>query len=174
MPELPEVQTVVNDLKAAGLAGTTIKRVRVFWPRIVSELPVRTFCGRLRNQSVGDVRRRGKYIVIDLSGGASLLIHLRMTGRLHFLPADAPRSKHEHLVIELNDARQLRFHDTRKFGRVQLADEAEDVLGRLGPEPLQPRCRAGLGASQGGTKRGGQAVAQQEHGVGLRHTRANV
>jgi len=65
-----------------------------------------------------------------------LLIHLRMTGRLHLVSNNLPRRKHEHVILRFADGRQLRFHDTRKFGRLYLTSQPEKILDRLGPEPL--------------------------------------
>ena len=120
MPELPEVQTIVNDLKAAGVEGTTIKAARVFWSRTIAEPSANAFCKRIRGKSVSVIRRRGKFIVFDFKNGNNLLMHLRMSGRLHLVFNDLPRSKHEHVILSLADGRQLRFHDTRKFGRLYL------------------------------------------------------
>jgi len=142
MPELPEVETVVRDLRAGGLVGRTFAGARVYWPRSVEGFPVRAFCTRLRNRRIEEVRRRGKYIVLALSGGWYLLIHLRMSGRLFFAPGTAPRDEHERVVFRLDDGRTLRFHDTRKFGRITLTARPEDKLDRLGPEPLDRRFTA--------------------------------
>jgi formamidopyrimidine-DNA glycosylase len=136
MPELPEVQTIVNDLKAAGLEGTTIKGAKVFWTRTIAEPSAKMFCNRIRGKSVSAIRRRGKFIVFDFENGDNLLIHLRMSGRLHLVSDDLPRKKHEHVILSLADGRQLRFHDSRKFGRLYLTSDAEKILNRLGPEPL--------------------------------------
>jgi formamidopyrimidine-DNA glycosylase len=87
---------------------------------------------------VHSIRRRAKYIVWELAGGASLLIHLRMTGRLYFAPRGSRYHPHEHLALNLDDGRQLRYHDTRKFGRFYLPPDPAAILGRLGPEPLEP------------------------------------
>lgn len=138
MPELPEVQTVVNDLKSAGLINAAIIDAQVFWPRSISKLSPAAFRRRLKQKTLTDIRRRGKYIVIHLSGNNHLLIHLRMTGRLHLVAADQPRSKHEHVILKFKNQPQLRFHDTRKFGRFYLVDDTETILGHLGPEPLAP------------------------------------
>lgn len=83
-------------------------------------------------QSVG---RRGKYVVIYLDQGY-LLIHLKMSGRLRIVPSDDPLDKHTHTFFDLDDGRQLRFQDVRKFGRVYLIDTLETVTATLGPEPL--------------------------------------
>ena len=138
MPELPEVQTIVNDLKTAGLIGAAIIGAKVFWPRTIFKPSSNIFCVRIKQKKVTDIRRRGKYIVFDLSGPEHLLIHLRMTGRLHLVAPDQPRSKHEHVILHFKNQYQLRFHDTRKFGRFYLVQDPEKVIGHLGPEPLAP------------------------------------
>ena len=137
MPELPEVQTVVNDLIAAELPGQTITAARVYWPRTIAEPSARAFSRRMKGQTVAAIRRRGKFLVFDLMGGETMLIHLRMSGRLHLVPTATTRSKHEHVVISLDNGKQLRFHDTRKFGRIHLLDDTDGILGKLGPEPLE-------------------------------------
>jgi formamidopyrimidine-DNA glycosylase len=136
MPELPEVQTIVDDLIAAGIPGATIVRARVFWPRSIAEPSPRAFCSAIKGRQVNCIRRRGKFMVFELSGGLSLLMHLRMSGRLHWVPSHAKRLPHEHVVVEFDNGRQLRLHDTRKFGRFYLVKDPQGVLGRLGPEPL--------------------------------------
>ena len=67
-----------------------------------------------------------------------LLVHLKMSGRLQIVPADTPANPHAHVVFGLDDEHELRFHDPRKFGRVYLVDEPDEVVGHLGPEPLAP------------------------------------
>ena len=136
MPELPEVQTVVNDLLASGIVGRTITGARVFWPRSVAMPSAEAFCQALPGRAIERVWRRAKYLIMDLSGGDHLLAHLRMSGRIHLVAPDEPRAKHEHIVIDLDDGRQIRLHDTRKFGRMYLVREFDAVLGHLGPEPL--------------------------------------
>lgn len=136
MPELPEVQTVVNDLLASGIVGRTITGARVFWPRSVAMPSAEAFCQAIPGHAIERVWRRAKYLIMDLTGGEHLLAHLRMSGRIHLVAPDEPRAKHEHIVIDLDDGRQLRLHDTRKFGRMYLAQALDAVLGHLGPEPL--------------------------------------
>lgn len=136
MPELPEVQTLVDDLNRAGLAGAAFTGARVYWQRSVAVPAPREFCRRLKNRRIRDIRRRGKFIVFDLTGGGHLMIHLRMSGRLHLVASGSKRSKHEHVVLCLGD-RQLRLHDTRKFGRVFLVEDERTLLGPLGVEPLE-------------------------------------
>jgi len=136
MPELPEVQTIVDDLRAAGLEGRCFEAARVFWARTIAEPSVKAFCSRIKGQMITAIRRRGKFIVFALQNNAHLLMHLRMSGRLHLVAPDQPRQKHEHVLLTLSGTQQLRFHDTRKFGRLYLMPDAERILDRLGPEPL--------------------------------------
>lgn len=136
MPELPEVQTIVNDLKAAGIEGAVINGAKVFWSRTIAEPSAGAFCRRIKGQKISAIRRRGKFIVFELINGEHLLVHLRMSGRLHLVARNLPREKHEHAILNLSDGTQLRFHDTRKFGRIYLTADADRILGRLGPEPL--------------------------------------
>jgi len=137
MPELPEVQTVVDDLVAAGLCGAAVTGVQIFWPGSIACPEPQLFTRQLVGQRLTRIRRRAKYIVFDFAGGASLLIHLRMTGRLHLIEPEAPRSKHEHVILSFDARRQLRLHDTRKFGRLYFVTEAASITGKLGPEPLE-------------------------------------
>jgi formamidopyrimidine-DNA glycosylase len=136
MPELPEVQTIVNDLNAANLIGITISSAKVSWPRAIAQPSAGLFCRRIKGQTLTAIRRRGKYLVFDVADGHTMLLHLRMSGRLHLLSADIPRDKHEHVILGFDDGRQLRFHDTRKFGRLHLLKDPSRILDRLGPEPL--------------------------------------
>lgn len=138
MPELPEVQTVANDLNKAGLLGTTITHARVFWPRSIFEISPTIFCKRIKKQKISAIWRRAKYIVFDFAGGDSLMIHLGMSGRLNLVSSEVALSKHEHVILNFSDQRQLRLHDPRKFGRLYLVGDSDKILGRLGPEPLEP------------------------------------
>jgi formamidopyrimidine-DNA glycosylase len=147
MPELPEVQTIVDDLCRAGIGGARIVAAEVFWRRSVAVPSVEDFRARLAGRTVAACRRRAKFIVFDLAGGGHLLVHLRMSGRLHLESAGTPREAHERVVLALDGARELRFHDTRKFGRMYLVDDDATVLGALGPEPLEAEFTArALGA----------------------------
>ena len=136
MPELPEVQTVVDELLRAGIAGARIRAVDVLWRRSVAEPAANKFRASLAGRTIAACSRRGKFIVIDLAGGGHVLIHLRMTGRLILAAAEARREKHDRVVFRLAGGRELRLHDTRKFARVRLVADAAAALGALGPEPL--------------------------------------
>jgi formamidopyrimidine-DNA glycosylase len=91
----------------------------------------------MAGRQVVSVGRRGKYVVIGLDQGY-LLIHLKMSGRLRIVSAGEPLDSHTHTLFDLDDGRQLRFRDVRKFGRVHLVDHPEQVTAELGPEPLAP------------------------------------
>lgn len=136
MPELPEVETVVRDLRTAGLAGHRVTGVSVSWPRTIAERTPASFRGAVKGRQILDVTRRGKYIVVRLSGGYHILIHLRMTGQLRFVEPGSKRDTHDHVSLSLDGGRELRFRDPRKFGRWTLTRDPGAVLGKLGPEPL--------------------------------------
>jgi len=136
MPELPEVQTVVDDLIAAGLPGAVITAARIFWKKTVATHSLADFNKEIRNRRINTISRRGKYIIFHLLPEVDLLFHLRMTGRFVVAPAGSHRTRHDHLILRLADGRQLRFHDPRKFGRVFLVSRHTAITGRLGPEPL--------------------------------------
>jgi formamidopyrimidine-DNA glycosylase len=136
MPELPEVQTIVDDLKAAGLIDRTIVSCTIHWPGCLAQIDPCAFADGVHARRVAGLFRRGKFIGCRLSRGGWLLIHLRMTGRLVLVDRPGPPARHEHLALGFDDGRELRFHDPRKFGRIWLADDPRSVLGTLGPEPL--------------------------------------
>ena len=142
MPELPEVQTIVNDLIAAGVAGRRIASVTVRWPGAVDGLSAAAFRRRLTGRVIRAIFRRAKFIVWQLDDGARMLVHLRMTGRFRFAAPRSRYAKHEHISLGLDDGRELRFHDTRKFGRFYLPADTDARLAHLGPEPLDPQFTA--------------------------------
>jgi formamidopyrimidine-DNA glycosylase len=137
MPELPEVQTIVNDLKAHNVVGENIAAVRVFWPRSVESLPQYYINKTLVGLKIKLVSRRGKYIVFDLDNGTQILIHLRMSGRIAFSDKNARRDKHEHVCLTLGNGNEIRLHDTRKFARVYIGKQCGNRLDKLGREPLE-------------------------------------
>lgn len=139
MPELPEVETVRRTL-AAGLLGRRIASVsRVGWPRTIAAPAADVFQERVHDRLVTGLERRGKYIVIRLDQGESLVVHLRMTGRLTLHDAVDEANAHTHVVFQLVDGGQLFFEDQRKFGRIWLLGNAdlEALFAHLGPEPLE-------------------------------------
>ncbi len=135
MPELPEVETVVRRLRPA-LVGRTIVRADVFWPRTVESPSAPVFRRRVRGRTLTAVDRRAKYLLFRLSGGDTLIAHLRMTGDFSLRArADQPDS-YVRARFHLDDGQALWFSDTRKFGRLALTGDAEAYLSHLGPEPL--------------------------------------
>jgi formamidopyrimidine-DNA glycosylase len=135
MPELPEVETVARGLDSA-LVGRTIAAVEVVWPGSIVDQDPEVFTARLSGQRVRRVGRRGKWVVFDLNGGDTLLVHLRMTGRLLLETEACADPDYLRIRFVLDDGHSLCFSDMRKFGRVWLVDEPAVVLGDLGPEPL--------------------------------------
>lgn len=139
MPELPEVETIVRCLRPR-LTGLRIERLRILLPALVREGERPDFEG-LAGTRITGLRRRGKMILIDCSGGRSLLFHLKMTGRLLLCPKKTPPDRHTHLIVSFRQGgRDLRFRDVRKFGFVRLVEtlraaEAPEMR-RLGPEPF--------------------------------------
>ena len=136
MPELPEVETFVRALRRP-LVGRTITGARNDWSRHVAVPPVDELRARVAGRRIEAIDRRGKYLVFSLSDDETLIIHLKMTGHLSVVPAETPPDPYAHTVFELDDGRELRFRDPRKFGRVYLVHDPADVLAPLGPEPLR-------------------------------------
>nr|MBN1228706.1 bifunctional DNA-formamidopyrimidine glycosylase/DNA-(apurinic or apyrimidinic site) lyase [Anaerolineae bacterium] len=136
MPELPEVETVVRGLHPL-LRGRIIWSAQVYWAGTVADLPAPDFEERIAGQQIKEIGRRGKYIVLDLSND-SLLIHLKMTGRLYIAGAgqDSGEDRWMRVVFALDNGKELRFSDLRKFGRVYLTSTPGKYLDKLGPEPL--------------------------------------
>jgi formamidopyrimidine-DNA glycosylase len=145
MPELPEVETVARDLRRhllpadGGTPGPTIVGARVLWHRTLRAGDEDAFWEGVVGRRIEAIGRRGKQLVIDLSGGAFLTIHLKMTGQLFVVPATAASDAYLRLVLALDDGRELRFRDIRKFGRVGLYLADDDPFDDVGPEPLDPR-----------------------------------
>jgi len=136
MPELPEVQTIINDLISAKLPGRRIQAVTISWPRSIAGMPAQQFARQLRGAVILSIRRRAKYIVFEINQDRSLILHLRMSGRLRLADSTTKPDTHEHVCLTLSDGRDLRLHDTRKFARWYLCASADTLLSALGPEPL--------------------------------------
>ena len=138
MPELPEVETVRRTLEGL-LVGRSVVALRVgAFDGVLGGPPEDEVAARLVGRSFTRVRRRAKYLLLDLDDGTGLIVHLRMTGRLGIVPAKSPPLRFEHLAIALDDGNELRFADQRKFGRVLhvTAEELRRLERRFGPEPL--------------------------------------
>jgi formamidopyrimidine-DNA glycosylase len=158
MPELPEVETVMRGL-AACLEGQVIARADLRRPDLRWAVPD-GFAARLTGARVTEFRRRGKYILMRLSGGDSVLLHLGMSGRMNISAAGAADPQplpHEHLVLTTLDGRRVAFVDPRRFGSLDLIPTVDEdthrLLRGLGPEPLSPSFDAVyLSAALGGRR----------------------
>lgn len=141
MPELPEVETIVADLRPH-LVGRTITRCELHFPTMVRHPEPEVFVDSVVGLLITAVGRRGKYILIRTADDVLLVVHLGMTGQLRLIDAAAPLALHTHAVFDLDDGRQLRYRDPRRFGRLLLGTEAalltSGAMPRLGPEPIDP------------------------------------
>ncbi|MFW6264542.1 MAG: bifunctional DNA-formamidopyrimidine glycosylase/DNA-(apurinic or apyrimidinic site) lyase [Bacillota bacterium] len=140
MPELPEVETIVRGLRGL-IKNTIIIDVIVREPRIIAFPELDLFEEMLKDREIIDVQRRGKYILIELESNKTMVIHLRMTGRLLVKEKETDYDKHSHVIFQLDNNYDLRFHNVRKFGRIYLIDsdnyEEAGGLVNLGPDPLE-------------------------------------
>ena len=144
MPELPEVETVARDLRRhllpdGGGTGPVVVGARVAWTRTLRDEDPEAFLAGVRGRRIEAVGRRGKNVLIDLDGGAFLTVHLKMTGQLFVVPAGLPVDPYERAALVLDDGREIRFRDVRKFGRIGLYTADDHPFDDLGPEPLDPR-----------------------------------
>lgn len=169
MPELPEVETYVRDLTPI-LSGRRVVGARVAWPRTIAWPDAEMFVAQIVGQQFAQFGRRGKYMLLGLASGLTMVVHLRMTGHLLVAPADAIAAPHTHVVMELDDGRHLIYQDSRKFGRIWLVTNTASVLAKLGPEPLDDAFSAqGLAASLRGRTASIKALLLDQHivaGVG--------
>jgi formamidopyrimidine-DNA glycosylase len=135
MPELPEVETIVRELRESSLIGLGIQKAVVFWDRSIANLISRQFCQKIDSQRILDIQRRGKFLVFDLTRD-TLLVHLRMTGKFLISQDESEPHAHERVRLYLDDGRILRYEDQRKFGKWYLTSHPEQFLDKLGLEPL--------------------------------------
>lgn len=136
MPELPEVETIVIELKQASLIGTKIEEAEVKWPRSIAGESKDVFCQKIKHRIFQDITRRGKFIIFHLDQGY-LLVHLRMTGKFRIISKEnVPAAAHERIRLNLSDGRILLFEDQRKFGKWYLVQDPTRALSGLGVEPL--------------------------------------
>jgi formamidopyrimidine-DNA glycosylase len=137
MPELPEVEItrlgLAPELEGRRITSVTLRRPDLRWP-IPGEIP-----GLLPGELILAVRRRAKYLLLDLAPGSAVL-HLGMSGSLRVLEGDVPPGRHDHVDIALDSGRVMRFNDPRRFGCLvwQPQGETHELLRHLGPEPLSP------------------------------------
>ncbi len=136
MPEIAEVETVRNTLKKQ-ILNKRIKSVKVLYEKMI-ESNVEEFKNNLKNNQFVDIKRRGKWLLFELEN-YYLLSHLRMEGKFFLKNSEEPIVKHEHIIITFNDNTDLRYHDTRKFGRMNLIKKEElktcESITKQGFEP---------------------------------------
>lgn len=140
MPELPEVEIIRSQLERE-LAGSRIARCEVFLPRLVTHPTPLGYRRGLKGSRIDGVRRRGKYLLLDLDGEKVLVIHLGMTGSLLMASPEEERPRHTHIVFHLEDGRDLLYVDPRTFGETALLPRGDfrplRGLQAMGPEPLE-------------------------------------
>jgi formamidopyrimidine-DNA glycosylase len=139
MPELPEVEVVTRGLQRIA-AGRRIERAKLHRARLAPDTTPAVFARRLKGETINYVHRRGKHILLDLTGGKTLIVHLRMSGRFSLLDAELGDPKFTHAVLHLDDGTRLVFDDQRHFGLMKIVDtgqlyEAKE-LSKLAPEPF--------------------------------------
>jgi formamidopyrimidine-DNA glycosylase len=142
MPELPEVETVRRALDAH-VVGRTVSRISGNTIAMRRPLDPPALDRRMRGHRLSAPRRRGKFLLIDTESPGTLMVHLGMSGRLLMEAPEAPMLPHTHLVIHLDDGRQLRLVDPRRFGLAWWLEPGEEEgdpsLASLGIEPLEPQ-----------------------------------
>jgi formamidopyrimidine-DNA glycosylase len=141
MPELPEVETVRRGL-ASYLEGRSLARVDVRRGDLRIPVP-EDFAERITNRRVERLWRRGKYLLMDLNDGATIIVHLGMSGRLVLAGNMVTgQGRHDHVSFETGDGTRIVFNDPRRFGLLTIAGPGElknhPLLTAMGPEPLDP------------------------------------
>lgn len=139
MPELPEVETVRKTLKQL-IIQKKIDHITVSWPKIIKHpLDVEQFIDALKGETIVDVGRRGKFLIIYTNQYA-LVSHLRMEGRYGLFSKEEPFDKHTHVIFHFTDETELRYRDVRKFGTMHLYKKGNELQNQplidLGPEPF--------------------------------------
>ena len=145
MPELPEVETVRRTLvpRVVGerVAGVTVRETRLRFPVDAEQLEASTV-----GRKIVGVRRRAKYLLVDFDKGGVLMLHLGMTGRIRFVPRDAPYEKHDHIAWHFASKIDMRFNDPRRFGMAEAFAKTDETdhprLSHLGVEPLDDELTA--------------------------------
>lgn len=145
MPELPEIETIKRVVEPQ-IQGLVIENILVNRPEIIAHPTATEFCKEVTGQAISAMTRRGKFLIINLDNRNKIILHLRMTGCLLVTPSDYPPEKHTHITMQLSNGMELRFSDTRRFGRFWLIrnDERDTYSGieKLGLEPLSDEFNA--------------------------------
>jgi formamidopyrimidine-DNA glycosylase len=133
MPELPEVETIRNELSPR-VVGQSFTQVTILDAKLVCDGSAKEVRRGLIGHKIESLERRGKYLIFHLSNGRSLIMHLRMTGVLLLNPRKVDR--YARAVFQLSNRHRLVFSDRRRLGLIRLVDDANTVICKLGPEPL--------------------------------------
>lgn len=140
MPELPEVEMIKRVIEPQ-IVGQKIQKVLVNHPQVIATSLPHVFCQSLIHEQIKSMSRRGKFLMIH-TNRYHITLHLRMTGRLLVTPADYEMEKHTHIIFQFESGKELRFIDSRRFGRFWLLEknETDKITGihKLGPEPFDP------------------------------------
>ena len=138
MPELPEVENTRQYLLRSGLVGHRLGAPEITWSNTVREPSVGEFIEGVAGRRVTDLRRRGKYLIAALDDAQFLVLHLGMTGslRIHDVGQEPPPMLRH--TFPLDDGREMRFIDPRKFGHLWLLPDPLGATRKMGPEPLEP------------------------------------
>ena len=141
MPELPEVELISRSLNTI-VNGRTISSAELLRQRLAPDILPADFAKNLELKTINFVHRRGKHILIDLTGGKTLIVHLRMSGRFSLLQAETENPKFTHALFHLESGERLVFDDQRHFGLMKIVEtdalhEAKE-LNKLAPEPFSP------------------------------------
>ena len=145
MPELPEIETI-KSVTLPQIKGLIIEKITVNRSEVIAQPNADEFCRAVTGQEISAMTRRGKFLILHLKNKSRIILHLRMTGCLLVTPPDYPMEKHTHIIMKLGSGIELRFSDTRRFGRFWLIqDGKEDTysgISKLGLEPLSCECNA--------------------------------
>lgn len=138
MPELPEVENTRQYLLRSGLVGRRLAAPAITWANTIRKPSVGEFIEGVVGRRITDVQRRGKYLNASLDDGYHLVLHLGMTGSLRIHHADTEPPRMVRHIFPLDDGREMRFIDPRKFGHLWLLYDPDDASPQMGPEPLEP------------------------------------
>lgn len=145
MPELPEIETIKSVIEPQ-IKELAIENITVGRPEVIAQPTADKFCEAVTGQMISSMSRRGKFLIIHLKNKSRITLHLRMTGCLLVTPPDYPMEKHTHIIFHLSSGKELRFSDTRRFGRFWLIRNGEEDtysgIEKLGLEPLSAECNA--------------------------------
>jgi formamidopyrimidine-DNA glycosylase len=134
MPEMPEVETIKNEL-SPHIIGRSIVGVTLLWEKMLLQPSLHEFYTRIRGRKMRGLKRRGKYLIFELDNGDSLIIHLRMSGSLIMGRDSTP--EYTRAIVHLGGGTSIFFRDPRKFGKMQLVEDDGFIIRKLGPEPLE-------------------------------------